>query len=232
MDRSRRGQRRLLVETLRCRIAGAVMQMHDQSLAATRTDEAFYRLVEKAIPRRFIELDVGDRVGWIASLLVKVGDLAASHHVEERPGIRWNGFANMPRAKSTRMIAESPAGAAALAYVDGGSTSATLAVNEDGRAGERRSHDGAIPEQRRRVIDHNTSPATAGDFHLEIEGGGLSEGREGQGENHAHSSRALRRASVSQHRDGVRAFPVSGFDAGDGSAGADSRALAFSSRAA
>jgi hypothetical protein len=51
------------IEALRSRRAGAVMQVQDQALAAARAHEALDRSMEKAIPRRLIELDGVDRVG-------------------------------------------------------------------------------------------------------------------------------------------------------------------------
>jgi hypothetical protein len=53
-------------------------------------------------------------------------------------------------------------------------------VRQDRRADETRAADPAIAEDIRQAIDHDASPASAGDLDLEVEGGGFTEGGERQ----------------------------------------------------
>jgi hypothetical protein len=56
-----------------------VANVHVERLTASWADELAPWLVEKAIPRRFVEFDHVDRVGRHATPVVKERDLAALH---------------------------------------------------------------------------------------------------------------------------------------------------------
>src|SRR5260370_14625691 len=77
-SRFRKGSTGLL-ETLRSRCTGPVAKLHIERLAAARANEPAPWLVEKAVPRRLVEFDHGDRVRRHATPIVEERDLAALH---------------------------------------------------------------------------------------------------------------------------------------------------------
>lgn len=94
---------------------------------------------------------------------------------------------------SAGMIAQGPAGAATFADVDRRRRRAAIAMRQDRRAGEARVADPAVAEDLRQAVDHDASPASAGNLDLEVEGGGFAEG----GERQEHHRTLVQHASLS-----------------------------------